>query len=61
MSSCQNMIESWIPYRYDYRKIETKCGNTGARGELVLCPDHEHEREEREDRTNYCRSLGFDM
>lgn len=58
---CENKVESWIPCRYDYRKIETRCGSTDPRGDLALCPDCEHKRAEIIARSEYCIGLGFDM
>jgi len=46
--SCPNKVYQYIPSGYDYREVESDCGTTGVRGQLLLCDDCEHTRRSRE-------------
>ena len=58
---CDNKITYYIPKGYDYRPYDVPCGNTDPHGDLALCPDCEHHRDQREAVTDYCSAMGFDM
>lgn len=34
---CDNIVEYTIPKGWDYKTYDYKCGDTGVRGETVLC------------------------
>ena len=45
MSRCTNKVTQYVPSGYDYRPVESDCGTTGIRGQLLLCDDCEYKRE----------------
>ena len=52
MSKCPNKVSQYVPSGYDYREVESDCGSTGVRGQLLLCDSCEHTRKERENQWN---------
>ena len=34
---CENMVAIYVPRGYGMKRVESKCGNTGAYGEILLC------------------------
>jgi len=48
MSRCTNKVTQYVPSGYDYRPVESDCGSTGIRGQLLLCDNCEHTRRKRE-------------
>ena len=37
MASCKNKVTQYVEKGYDYKAIEMNCGNTGVRGQTLLC------------------------
>ena len=36
---CERMASYWIPSGFDYREVETKCGNTAYDGSRAVCDE----------------------
>ena len=36
---CDNLVSYWVPRGFDYREVQTKCGNTDYYGEEAVCDD----------------------
>ena len=36
---CDNFVSYYVPSGFDYREVQTRCGNTDIHGEEALCDD----------------------
>ena len=36
---CDNLVSYWVPRGFDYREVQTKCGNTDYYGQEAICDD----------------------
>lgn len=42
---CENKVIQYVPRGFDVRAVESKCGSTGIRGQVLLCEECEYKRE----------------
>lgn len=50
---CENMVSYYIPKGYDYKEVQTRCGNTdyyGNRAVCDYCAEHRAEEIARQER-----------
>ena len=40
---CKNKVTIYVPSGYGMKKVKSKCGNTGAYGEMLFCDSCEEE------------------
>jgi hypothetical protein len=36
---CENKVSFYVPCGYDYKEVESKCGNTDPDGSRTICDD----------------------
>ena len=39
MPGCNKMTEQWVPTQFSAKPVPARCGSTGIRGDMVLCPE----------------------
>jgi hypothetical protein len=63
MAICKNKVEVTVPRGWDYKVVEYPCSSTGPQGEMILCPQCEPQRKNRQadaDHDNaWLRSAGW--